>query len=74
MSDKESSKSRREFITSTGAGTAAGAAAIAMLLGNGTAEAHELDGLPRPLQQSHLMPLDDALARVDASATYADSG
>jgi len=40
------------------------------------AEAQELDGLPRPLEQSHLMPLDDALARVDAysPATYADSG
>ena len=43
MSDKENSKSRREFITGTGAGAAAGMAVFATLLGSGTAHAQEIE-------------------------------
>ena len=43
MSDNENSKSRRDFITDAGTGTAAGAAAFAMLLGSGTAHAQEVE-------------------------------
>ncbi len=34
------------------------------------AEAQLLDRLPRPLEQSHVIPLDEALARVAAAGIY----
>ena len=83
MNDIEISKSRRDFLTGTG--TAAGAAAFAMLLGSGTAHAQEVElnamG-PTPEQMQAFMALPSGpVAMVNllkykegASAEYQEYG